>query len=598
MDSPGLGARARLLALAAALMAAAACAHAADAAKVLHVASDDILSLDPQQPGGIASTRLATNVFQALYTYDYFGDSGRAIPDAAAGPPEVRDDGRTWTIRLRAGLHFTDDPAFHGHPRELCASDYVYALMRAMDPHLRTGGNATLAALIEGGRAWLDAARAPQVHTDYDHPPLGLQAPDCHTLVLRLVHADYTLPDRLTALETMAVAREVVEASGPDIVRHPVGTGPYRLVRWVPGSHLTFEANPGYATFAFPSPSTASETIVARPMAGRALPQIGRVEVSIVEESRARLLAFERGDLDYLGLAGNDAAGVMERGSLAPSLAARGVTLFRAPAPSLSFTLFDLGDPVVGGYAPERVALRRAVALGFDTGALIDVLYAGVALPADQPLPPGVRGHDADAKARGLYDPDAARALLDRYGYAARDTDGYRMQPDGRRLTLVRGSPPQSWYRDIDALWKKDMDAIGLRTDVHVQAFPELVRQMATGEIAMLTLSLRVLDPSGDTLFQGLWGDPANTANLARFHSAEYDAAYVQFVRTPDGPARLALEKKMADLVAAYAPLVVHTFGVDLVITQPWLRGYWPSPFGFGWKYLDVDAQHKTAVPH
>ncbi|MGC4080822.1 MAG: ABC transporter substrate-binding protein [Vicinamibacterales bacterium] len=306
------------------MLSAAAMAAAADPAKVLRIASDDIVSLDPQQPGDIASTRIAVNLFEALYRYGYFAEPAVPLPDAAAALPTVTDDGRTWKIPLRRGILFVDDPAFHGQPRELVAADYVYALERAMDPHLRSGGDAALVALIDGARAWVNAARAPSARTDYDHPPDGLQAPDRHTLVIHLTHADYTLPDRLTSLETMAVAREVVEASGADILHHPVGTGPYRLVSWRPSSQLVLEANPRYASFAFPEGGNAHEQAIAHPMAGVKLPQIGRVEVAIIEEAKARLLAFERGDLDYLALAGDDAAAVIDHGALAP---ARGAVL-------------------------------------------------------------------------------------------------------------------------------------------------------------------------------------------------------------------------------------------------------------------------------
>ncbi len=51
--------------------------------------------------------------------------------------PEISADGRTWTIRLKKGIYFADDPAFKGKKRELTADDYVYSLKRLLDPRMR-----------------------------------------------------------------------------------------------------------------------------------------------------------------------------------------------------------------------------------------------------------------------------------------------------------------------------------------------------------------------------------------------------------------------------------------------------------------------------
>ena len=54
-------------------------------------------------------------------------------------------------------------------------------------------------------------------------------------------------------------------------------------------------------------------------------------------------------------------------------------------------------------------------------------------MPANQIIPPGVGGHDPELPVKSLYDPAAAKALLDRFGYDKRDADGFRRAPDGTR---------------------------------------------------------------------------------------------------------------------------------------------------------------------
>jgi len=388
------------------LLALLAClapqALAADMNKVLRIASSDITSLDPQQGTDLFSTRVASAIFEALYEFEYLSTGSKAVPNTAEAMPVITDDGKTWTIRIKKRIRFSDDPAFKGKPRELVAADYAYSIRRSIDPNLRGGGDPSLSDLIVGARPVVDAARKAGAKFDYDAPIEGLQTPDKYTLVIRLAHPDYTLLERLAGLPSMAVAREVVDASGADIMRHPVGTGPYRLKEWRPASRVVLEANPNYRKVVFPENADAPQQELVRSMRGKALPSIGRIEISIIEESQPEILAFTQGDLDFLALGGDDTKRVLENGQLRPDLAKRGIRHVRFGSPSVTFTYFNMDDPAVGGYSTQQIALRRAIGMGFDVDELIRVLFAGNALPANQLLPPGVSGYDPSLPAKSI----------------------------------------------------------------------------------------------------------------------------------------------------------------------------------------------------
>jgi ABC-type transport system substrate-binding protein len=585
-----------VLAIALLALAPSRAAFAADLQKVLRIASNDIVSLDPQQGTDLYSTRVATSIFEGLYEFEYLSSGSKVIPCTAEALPVISDDGKTWTMRVKKGIYFTDDPAFKGKPRELVAVDYAYSIERVMDPNLRSGGDPALSDLIVGARTLVDAARKPGGKFDYDTPIAGLATPDRYTLVIRLNHPDYTLLERLAGLNMMAVAREVIEAAGADVMRHPVGTGPYRLKEWRPASRVVLEANPKYRKVVFPENADAPQQELVRAMRGKTLPVIGRVEISIIEESQPEILAFSQGGLDYIALGGDDMKRVMENGKLRPDLAAAGIRHLRYTAPSLGFTYFNMDDALVGGYSTAQIALRRAIGMGFDIDEMIRVLFAGNALPANQLLPPGVSGHDPALPPKSLYDPAAARALLDRFGFKDRDGDGYRETPDGKPLTVVRGTLPESWYREVDLLWKKSMDAIGIRMKVQQQTFAELNNLSRAGKLPMFNLGYRSLEPSGYQILQTLWSKESRDVNPAQFKNADYDAAYEQFLRTPAGPGRVALARRMSELSQAFMPMILHTYAIGNVLEHPWVEGYWPSPFGFAWKYLDLDVAMRNRM--
>ena len=159
---------------------------AADRSKILHVASTNIETLDPQRWNDDPSYQIQFAIFEGLYEWGYLASPSRLAPNTATAMPTITDDGRTWTIRVQAGIHFTDDPAFKGGRRELVAEDYVYSLKRVLDPGLQRGGSPVATDLIVGARVVVDAATKPGGRFDYDRAMEGLRALDRYTLQLKL----------------------------------------------------------------------------------------------------------------------------------------------------------------------------------------------------------------------------------------------------------------------------------------------------------------------------------------------------------------------------------------------------------------------------
>ncbi len=85
--------------------------------------------LEPRQPRDLRPARTRTTTSRGRT---------RIVPNTAAALPEISADGLTWTIRIRPGIFFADDPAFKGGRRELTAADYVYSWKRVLDPKVRS----------------------------------------------------------------------------------------------------------------------------------------------------------------------------------------------------------------------------------------------------------------------------------------------------------------------------------------------------------------------------------------------------------------------------------------------------------------------------
>jgi ABC-type transport system substrate-binding protein len=332
-------------------------------------------------------------------------------------------------------------------------------------------------------------------------------------------------------------------------------------------------------------------------MKGKRLPQVGRVEVSIIEESNPQLLAFDSRELDYANVPADLAANVLDTGDvLKPRYARESVRLARVMQPSLSYCYFNMDDPVVGGYTPERIALRRAIIMGFNTRDLVNVWYQGQAVPATQPIPPPVLGHSAGFDVNVKYDPATAKALLDRFGYKDRDGDGWRDLPDGRPLVLSMGSATTGRDRERDELWSKSMASIGIRIEFIKQKWPDLLKMGRAGKLPMWPVGWITTYGEGDAFMQLLYSPNIGQSNYARFVNAEYDELYRQSKRIPDGPERSAIYRRMAAIVAAYNPWDLGVYQYQNTLVRPWVQGYKKHVYyEHAWKYYDVDPARQPA---
>jgi oligopeptide transport system substrate-binding protein len=581
-------------ALAAVALTGAQADSAADMNKTLRVAFPSAeTGFDPQAMSDLYSATVARVIFDPLYRYDYLARPFKIVPNTAAALPDISADGKTWTIKVKPGIYFTDDPAFKGKKRELTAADYVYTWKRLIDPKVRAPNIEFVTNRFVGDTEFVNAASSGI--NVYDLEFQGIRAIDRYTIQLKLKAPDYDLLDDLTSTVMSAVAREVVEKYGDEahlVMANPVGTGPYFLKEWRRAQKITLDANPGFREMYFPDSSDTADQDILAVMKGKRIPAIGRIEISILEESNPRLLAFIKGELDISNPVPPDVIlNVLDvNNKLKPELAEKGMILARGIQPAITFEYFNMEDPVVGGYTKDKLALRRAISMSYNVDDEIKIVRQGQGVPATQVLPPNVIGHDPNFNGRAKFDVATANALLDRFGYVDKDGDGWRDLPDGKPFTLQIGSIPSAFDRQLEELWNKSLKSIKIRAEFVKQKFPDLLKQARAGQLQMWGLANIASTPEGFGFMQLLYGPNAGTTNLPRFNLPEFNEAYDKGKRLANGPERDRLLRKMSELVSIYAPwhLLAYRYENDLV--QPWLLGYKYNPFNANpWLYWDVD---------
>ena len=578
-------------------------APAASPKKVLRYAFEVAeTGLDPVKLSDLYSRTLTPHIFEALYTYDHLARPVKYRPLTADGMPHISDDFRVWTIKIKPGIHFADDPAFKGPDgrkirRELVAHDYVYALKRFADPaHLAPAWSGIEADNYLGLNELHKTALDQKKPFDYDREIEGVRALDRYTIRFTVKKPRPRLMETFAASDLFgAVAREVVEFYGDKIDEHPVGTGPFKLAEWRRSSFLAFERNPDFREMFYDAEPAADDpegqAILAR-LRGRRLPMVDRVEISIVEEEQPRWLSFVNDEADFAYRVGYQFVNqAMPNGKVAPNLAKRGIRGYHVVEPASSYYIFNMEDATVGGYSPEKVALRRAIGLGLDSKLQINYAYSGLGAVAQSAVLPFTGARDPKYHSEyGEYDPARAQALLDLYGYKDRNGDGWREMPDGSPLVLRNSTQAQQRDRKLAEVFDRNMRTLGIRVESVIAQWPENLKAARAGKLQMWSLSISAAGPDAVGIYQLYDSHEIGGQNFARFKMPAVDVMYERLQLLPDGPDRLALFREIEKLCLAYMPYKFTLERLSLDMAQPQLVGYRRPVFWQDWwQFVDID---------
>ncbi|MEO3715455.1 ABC transporter substrate-binding protein [Roseateles flavus] len=556
---------------------------------------------DPAQVSDLYSRTITAGIFDAPLRFDYLARPVRLKPSTAQALPEISEDFKTLTFRIKPGIYFADDPAFKGRRRELTAADYVYSIKRHYDPVNKSSNLYILEnALLPGLSELRQDALKNKKPFDYDREVPALKLLDRYTFQVRTELGDPRFINNFADAMLGAVAREVIEAYPGKTMEHPVGTGPWRLAEWRRSSLIVLEKNPNFRDVFYeetPDPADTRMVEAAARLKGRKLPMVDRVEIAVIEENQPRWLSFLRNEFDLVDDVPQEFLPLyMPQNKLAPDLAKRGMQAVRYARADLYLSYFNMEDPVVGGYTPEKVALRRAISLAVDLDKVIRLPRRGQAIPAQGPIPPGTFGYDPTFRSEmSQHNVGRARALLDLYGYVDKDGDGWREQPDGSPLVIEYTTEPDGEKRALAELWQKALDAIQVRLKFRFGKWPENLKAANAGRLQMWGVGWSATAPDGDA-FLGLgYGPNKGQSNKSRFDLPAYNKIYARQKRLPNGPERQALMTEAQRLLVAYMPFKAEVHRIYTDMAQPWVIGYDRNIYMRDfWAFVDIDVEQQT----
>ncbi|MBT8131303.1 MAG: hypothetical protein KJO35_03470, partial [Gammaproteobacteria bacterium] len=360
------------------------------------------VSVDPAQAATIYTNFIVLNVYDTLYSYKYLARPYTLQPNLATALPEVSDDGLVYTIKIKPGVYFTDDPAFPGNKgREVQAADFVYSMQRHFDSGVISQGAWVWQGRIEGLDDWKAAG------SDYSKVIPGLRALDSHTIQITLTRPYPQLVHTLTMGFSVLVPREAVEHYGREFSIRPVGSGPFRMQRF-DTARATLVRNPGFrsepvslADMGFDPKLHAGLGLEA--LEGRSAPFVDRVDVDFITEDAARWNSFSKGNEIQFAKIPTEQFDTVLSTKTPPTLKEELVDQYNMldlVAPEVIFNNFNMNFEEFGYHPdPEQAernkALRCAVIKAFDWNQRNERFYNGIARVFPGIIPPAVPEFDA-----------------------------------------------------------------------------------------------------------------------------------------------------------------------------------------------------------
>lgn len=421
-------------------------------------------SLDPARSG----LAVAIRVYRTLYDNLVVRTEDGTIKPWLATEWTESPDHLSYTFKLREGVTFHDGTPFN-------AEAVRYSLDRILDPNTKASNAAAQIVPYESS-----------------------EIIDEHTIKLHLSRPSRAFLGNLSQAALSIVSPAAAEQQGEQFGKHPVGTGPFKFVKWEENAELRVERNPDY--------NWAPETVE-----NQSAPYLNSITFKIVPEEATRIGSLQSGQVTAVET-------VPPQNVLSLQNDAK-FQLLKVNSPGLPYTLF-----INQSKAPwNELKARQALQLGIDVGSIVKTLYLGTYEQAWSSLTPTIFGYDASLENAVKPDPEKAGQLLDELGWV-KGADGIR-EKAGQKLTLhyVDGSPNREKRNDIAIMIQQQLKQIGIQVNVEI-----------TKDVVTVVLTNGDYDIFGNSQVNG---DPN---------------ALVSFYRTPAPGARETLSKLSSSEVDAW----------------------------------------------
>lgn len=465
----------------------------------------DSVGLDPAYETDGNSFMVCDNIYEALVSY---ADESTALEPGLAESWDISTDGKTYTFHLRKGVKFHDGTPFN-------ADAVVFSIGRMMKER----------NVKFHGKGWEIPVqdRPPEywVSMEMDKTVGSIEAVDENTVVFKLKRVEAPFMANMGMDFADIISPTAFMKNPKEFLRNPVGTGPFKFVKWVTADRIILEKNENYWD-----------------KSGG--PYLDKVVFRSIPENSVRFLELKTGNIHICQFPNPADIELAQKDS--------NLILPTQPGMNIGYLSFNhTKEPW-----KSNVNLRKAIAHAIDRKAIVDNIYQGMGQTAKNPIPPTMWGYNQNVPGF-KYDPELAKELLAKAGY-----------PDGKGLgeiTLWSMPVPRPYNPDgrkIGEAMSADLAKVGIKAKIVTFEWGTYLKRQREQPEDMDLFQLGWTGDNGDpdnflaVLFDGL----ASSSIRTQWHNEKYHELMVNGRQTVDQAKRTKIYEEAQQLIYDECPVI------------------------------------------
>ena len=444
----------------------------------LNIAIKNVGTLDPHLTSSDFDFAVLSQIFDTLVAT---GKDSSPIPRLATSWENLDDT--TWVFHLRQGVYWHDGNAVFpkGKSREVVAEDVKYSLERVLDPETKSPSAGALKNIT------------------------SIEIIDDFTIKLVTESADPFLLDAIRLAGIAIVPKEAVEKLGAArFAREPVGSGPFKLVKFIPDDQVTLQRNEDYWK----------------------KPLLGGVTFKIIPDDIVTVMALEAGDVHVsMSVPPSEVDRLREDQRIRLYRSAQG--WYRGLGFNVQAKPFD------------ELKVRKALAMATDLDSAVSNVFGENAIRAYGQVGPGLIGYDPSLAELWPYDPDGALALLEEAGFT-HGSDGL-LQRDGEKLSVEIKTMNEPARVKMVTIMVTQLRKLGIDAKLAIQEVGTWVADLQSGNTGLF-MDFAYSGPTG--LHAMFHSENAGASNAHFYGDPQVDALLSKGSTTIDTKDREAIWKK------------------------------------------------------
>jgi peptide/nickel transport system substrate-binding protein len=459
------------------------------AQELTYATTSDVVGLSPILTNDSVSAAVIEQIYEKLFVRD--PETMEIVPQLAES--YENPDEKTWVIKLKQGIKFHDGTDFN-------AEAVKYTFDKIKDPKTA----APRASLLE--------------------PVESIEVKDEYTVVIK---TKYPYGPMLAALShTAASIVSPTADQNQDLMKQPVGTGPFKFVEWVPGDHITLEKNEQY---------------------WQGAPKLEKVTIKVVPEVTTAISMLQTGDVQFID--GIPAEHLPRLESL------KNVKVTKKEGTPVYYLGFNMEKAPM-----NELAFRQAVSYAINKEEYIQQLK-GLGVKSNSVIGPKVFGYDKASETVGYqYDPEKAKKIIEEKGYK------------GTKLKLLVANT--SAYMKMAEIVQAQLQEVGIDAQIETLEWGTFLDAAKAGKFDLTFLGWANSTADGSELFYpNFHSDNIGSSNRTRYNNPTFDKLVEESRTTVDQEVRKQKLKEANEFLLKEAAVVVMNHGVVTTATDQSVKG-------------------------